>query len=62
MYDFEFFYENSRYLKIIKGEFVKIENFPLVIIFFDFLNNDNLGLKMNVLKFLGIQPNIMSIF
>ena len=41
----------------MQGEFVKIEEFTLVIIFVIFLQNDNLGLKMKVLKFLGIQPN-----
>ena len=35
------------------GEFVKTQEFILVIIF---VKNDNLGLKLKISKFLGIQP------
>ena len=39
---------------------MKIQEFTLVIIFVIFpQKNDNLGLKMKILKFLGIQPSYM---
>ena len=38
------------------GEFVKINEFTLVIIFVIFHRNGNLGFKMKILKFLGIHP------
>ena len=38
-----------------KGEFVKIKEFTLVIIFAIFLKNDNLGLNTKILYYLGIQ-------
>ena len=37
-------------------ESVKFQEFPLVIILRYSLKNDNLGLKMKILKLLGIQP------
>ena len=38
------------------GESVKFQEFPLVIVLRYSLKNDNLGLKMKILKLLGIQP------
>ena len=40
----------------MKGEFVKIRKITLVIAFEIFPQNDNLGLKLKISKFLGIQP------
>ena len=54
------FQENSHYpnqenrKNHIKGEIEKLQEFTLVIIFVIFLENDNFGSKMKVLKFLGI--------
>ena len=40
----------------IWGEFIKTKEFTMVIIFVIFHQKYDLGLKMKVLKFLGIQP------
>ena len=40
-----------------KGEFVKIPELTLIMIYLISLKNDNLGSKMKDLKFLGIQPS-----
>ena len=56
---FEIFHKNSRYRNgqfeenrenHIKGEFVQIREFTLVIIFMIFHQNDNWGLKMEIWK------------
>ena len=44
----------------MKGEFVKIRKITLVIAFEIFPQNDNLGLKLKISKFLGIQPSYRS--
>ena len=41
----------------MKGEFVKSENSPYLSFLWFSLKNDHLGLKMKILKFLGIEPN-----
>ena len=40
----------------IWSEFVKFQEFTLIIIFMIFPQNDNLSLQMKILSFLGIQP------
>ena len=40
----------------IWSEFVKFQEFTLVIILAIFPQNDNFSLQMKILKFLGIQP------
>ena len=46
-------------MKFILGEFLKILETALDLSFVWFcLKNDNLGLKMKILKFLGIQPTL----
>ena len=67
---FKIFHENNHYRNghfqgnrknHIKGEFLKIREFSLVIRFVTFpLKNVSFGLKMKVLKFHGIQPNYNS--
>ena len=52
----DYFHEKN--LKNISGEFVKIEEFTLVIIFVIFHQKWKLRLKMEVLKFLGIHPKL----
>ena len=47
-----------RELKDIKGELVKIREFTQVIFFVISLKNHHIGLKIKVLKFLGIQTRI----
>ena len=42
----------------ILGEFVKIREFILVIIFVIFTENDDFGLKMKILKFSGIRNKV----
>ena len=44
------------FLNFFEDEFVKIQEFYQVIIFVIFRENGNLGLKIKILKFLGIQP------
>ena len=65
--NFKIFHGNSHFRKSnfqknsekhTKGEFVKIREFTQVIIFVIIPQNSILGLKMKVLKFLGIQPTI----
>ena len=47
----------------IWGEFViKIREFTLIFIFVNFPQNDNLGLKMKIFRFLGIKPIYKSEF
>ena len=41
----------------VQGKFVKSKNSSLLSFLWFSLKNDNLGLKMKILKFLGIQPN-----
>ena len=47
----------KNFINNIKDKLVKIREFNFVIIFDNFsLKNDNFGLKIKLLKFLGIHP------
>ena len=46
----------------MKGELMKIQEFILVIIFVILGPNQNFGLKMQVLKFLGIRPTVRLVY
>ena len=48
---------NEFILVRIYRKFVKIQEFTLDIISLIFVQNDNLGFQIKVLKFLGIQPS-----
>ena len=58
-----YFHENfwKSYKSYLKGEFIKIEKFTLVIIFAIFSEKWQFRPIIKVFKFLGIEPNIRMI-